>query len=64
MAVPDVRTISCILSGEKGLKMDILMDTPTRIASMDDFKDKPQGVKVEILNEEEGIFLRFVKEVV
>ena len=64
MAVPDVRTISCILSGEKGLKMDILMDTPTKIPSLDDFADKPQGVKVEILNEEEGIFLRFAKEVI
>ncbi|MBR4341587.1 MAG: hypothetical protein IKP88_02565 [Lachnospiraceae bacterium] len=63
MAVPDVKTISCILSGDKGLRMDILMDTPTKIPELSMFDDKPKGTKVEILKEEEGIFLRFVEEV-
>ena len=63
LAVPDVRTISCILSGEKGLRMDILMDTPRVIPDPEDFADKPEGINIEILKEEEGIFLRFVEEV-
>ena len=59
MAVPTAANISCIISGENGLKLDILLDKAKEIPVEEDFAGRPEGTEIEILQEDEGIYLRF-----
>jgi hypothetical protein len=57
-ALPEVETISCILLGEDGLRLEILMDTPFEIPDYSSFSAKEHGLKVEVLHEDEGVYVR------
>lgn len=57
-ALPDVETISCILLGEDGLRLEILMDTPFEIPDYSNFNTESHGLKVEVLHEDEGVYVR------
>lgn len=57
-ALPEVETISCILLGEDGLRLEILMDTPYEIPDYSSFSAKEHGLKVEVLHEDEGVYVR------
>ena len=57
-ALPDVETISCILLGEDGLRLEMLMDTPFEIPDYSDFDVDGHGLKIEVLHEDEGVYVR------
>ena len=61
-ALPGVETLSCILLGNDGIKLEILMDTPRRLPDYSRFDVEKHGAKIEILYEEEGIYVRFYAE--
>ena len=53
-----VETISCILSGEDGIHLEMLMDTPFEIPDYDIFNTGKYGAQIEVLQEDEGIYVR------
>ena len=57
-ALPNVETISCILLGDDGIKLEILMDTPFELPDFASFNPEKYGMKIEVLKEDEGIYVR------
>lgn len=57
-ALPDVETISCILLGDDGIKLEILMDTPFELPDFTGFNPERYGMQIEVLKEDEGIYVR------
>ncbi|MBR1854756.1 MAG: hypothetical protein IJ794_16700 [Lachnospiraceae bacterium] len=59
-ALPGVSTVSVLLSGENGLRMDILLDTPSALPERTFEADT--GIQIAIMQEQEGTYLRFAAE--
>ena len=57
-ALPNVETISCILLGDDGIRLEILMDTPFELPDFAGFKPERYGMQIEVLKEDEGIYVR------
>ena len=58
-AFPGVETISCILHGNDGIRLEVLMDTPAGLPDFSKFDLERYGGKIEVLHEEEGVYVRF-----
>ena len=58
-AFPGVETISCILLGNDGIRLEMLMDTPAGLPDFSQFDLKKYGGSIEVLHEEEGVYVRF-----
>ena len=58
-AFPGVETISCILLGNDGIRLEMLMDTPAGLPDFSQFDLTRFGGSIEVLHEEEGIYVRF-----
>ncbi|MCR5204567.1 MAG: hypothetical protein K6E47_05895 [Lachnospiraceae bacterium] len=57
-AFPGVETISCILLGNEGIKLEMLMDTPAGLPDFSKFDLERYGAAIEVLHEEEGVYVR------
>ena len=57
-AFPGVETISCILLGNDGIKLEMLMDTPAGLPDFSKFDLERYGAAIEVLHEEEGVYVR------
>ena len=58
-ALPGVETISCILLGNDGIRLEILMDTPNGLPDFTRWDLDKYGAQIEILREDEGIYVRY-----
>lgn len=58
-AFPGVETISCILLGNDGIRFEVLMDTPAGLPDFSEFDLERYGGSIEVLHEDEGVYVRF-----
>ena len=58
-ALPGIETLSCILLGDEGIRLDILMDTPRSLPDYKNLELEKYRAAVEVIEEDGGFHVRF-----